>query len=206
MPVRVLTLAASRLPYTSSIQLPSTDAPSARMMMGAAFRITRFLAIGDNYRRHGTTSLFAALHTVSGKVIGQLHRRHRAIELRKFFDTIDERIPAHLDVHLIMDNLSTHKSPSIRNWLAKRPRFHVHFTPTYGSWLNLVERWFALLEQRQLKRGSHRSRRELEQAIKDFIDVTNETPKPFVWTKTADAILASIARFAQRSMAAHGPV
>lgn len=105
-----------------------------------------------------------------------------------------------LDVHLIMDNLSTHRSPSIKNWLAKRPRFHVHFTPTYGSWLNLVERWFALLEQRQLKRGSHRSRRELEQAIKDFINVTIETPKPFVWNKTADAILASIARFAQRTM------
>ena len=103
-----------------------------------------------------------------------------------------------------MDNLSTHKSAPIKNWLAKRPRFHVHFTPTYGSWLNLVERWFALLEQRQLKRGSHRSRWELEQAIKEFIDVTNETPKPFVWTKTADAILASIARFAQRTLATQG--
>jgi transposase len=142
-----------------------------------------------------------ALHTVSGRVIGHLHRRHRAIELRKFLATIDEQVPEQLDVHLIMDNLSTHKSPSIKNWLAKRSRVQVHFTPTYGSWLNLVEHWFALLEQRQLRRGSHRSRWELEQAIKDFIDVTNETPRPFVWTKTADAILASIARFAQRTFA-----
>jgi transposase len=179
----------------SQIQALERTQPLLPMRPGQIERRTH------DYRRHGTTSLFAALHTVSGKVIGQLHRRHRAIELRKFLDTIDEQIPAHLDVHLIMDNLSTHKSPSIKNWLAKRPRFHVHFTPTYGSWLNLVERWFALLEQRQLKRGSHRSRRELEHAIKDFIDVTNETPKPFVWTKTADAILASIARFAQRSLA-----
>jgi transposase len=131
--------------------------------------------------------------------------RRRAIELRKFLDTIEEQVPGQLDVHLIMDNLSTHKSPSIKNWLAKRPRFHVHFTPTYGSWLNLVERWFALLEQRQIKRGSHRSRWELERAIKDFIDVTNETPKPFVWTKTADAILASIARFAQRTLTTQEP-
>ncbi len=179
----------------SQIQALERTQPLLPMRPGQIERRTH------DYKRHGTTSLFAALHTVSGRVIGQLHRRHRAIELRKFLDTIDEQVPAQLDVHLIMDNLSTHKSPSIKNWLAKRPRFHVHFTPTYGSWLNLVERWFALLEQRQLKRGSHRSRRELEQAIKDFIDVTNETPKPFVWTKTADAILASIARFAQRTLA-----
>jgi transposase len=180
----------------SQIQALERTQPLLPMRPGQAERRTH------DYRRHGTTSLFAALHTLSGKVIGQLHRRHRAIELRKFLDTIDEQVPAQLEVHLIMDNLSTHKAPMIRNWLAKRPRFHVHFTPTYGSWLNLVERWFALLEQRQLKRGSHHSRWELERAIKDFIHVTNQKPKPFVWTKTADAILASIARFAQRSLAA----
>ncbi|HEX7217498.1 MAG TPA: IS630 family transposase [Methylomirabilota bacterium] len=182
----------------SQIQALERTQPLLPMRPGQIERRTH------DYKRHGTTSLFAALHTVSGRVIGQLHRRHRAIELRKFLTTIDEQVPEQLEVHLIMDNLSTHKSPSIKSWLAKRPRYHVHFTPTYGSWLNLVERWFALLEQRQLKRGSHRSRRELDQAIKDFIDVTNDTPKPFVWTKTADAILASIARFAQRTLATQG--
>jgi transposase len=179
----------------SQIQALERTQPLLPMRPGQIERRTH------DYKRHGTTSLFAALHALSGKVIAQLHRRHRAIELRKFLDTIDDHVPAQLDVHLVMDNLSTHKAPAIKNWLAKRPRFHVHFTPTYGSWLNLVERWFSLLEQRQLKRGSHRSRWELERAIKDFIDVTNETPKPFVWTKSADAILASIARFAQRTLA-----
>jgi transposase len=183
----------------SQIQALERTQPLLPMRPGQIERRTH------DYKRHGTTSLLAALHTVSGKVIGELHHRHRAIELRKFLDTIEEQAPGHLDVHLIIDNLSTHKSPSIKNWLAKRPRFHVHFTPTYGSWLNLVERWFALLEQRQIKRGSHRSRWELERAIKDFIDVTNETPKPFVWTKTADAILASIARFAQRTLTTQEP-
>jgi transposase len=157
-----------------------------------------------DYRRHGTTSLFAALDAVTGRVIGEVHRRHRALELRKFLDTVEAQVPPDLDVHVIMDNLSTHKAPLIRNWFAKRARFQVHFTPTYGSWLNLVERWFGLLEQRQLKRGSHRSRHQLEQAIKQFIGSHNETPKPFVWTKSADDILASIARFAQRTLAAHG--
>lgn len=184
----------------SQIQALERTQPLLPMRPGQIERRT------NDYKRHGTTALFAALHAASGKVIGELHRRHRAIELRKFLDTIDEQVPADLAVHLVMDNLSTHKSPSIKNWLAKRPRFHVHFTPTYGSWLNLVERWFGLLEQRQLKRGSHRSRWELERAIKDFIDATNEAPKPFVWTKTADAILASIARFAQRTLATHESV
>jgi transposase len=119
-----------------------------------------------DYRRHGTTSLFAALEVATGKVIGEIHRRHRSIEFRKFLDTIDQNVPANLDVHLVMDNYSTHKSPTIRNWFAKRPRYHLHFTPTYGSWLNQVERWFALLTQRQIKRGSHRSVVELERAIK----------------------------------------
>jgi transposase len=130
-------------------------------------------------------------------------RRHRSIEFRKFLDTVDANVPEALDVHLVMDNSSTHKSPMIRNWFAKRPRYHLHFTPTYGSWLNQVERWFALLTQRQIKRGTHRSVRELEQAIKDFIRHHNREPKPFRWVKTADEILASIARFAQRTARDH---
>ena len=154
-----------------------------------------------DYKRHGTTSLFAALNVATGNVLGQTHRRHRSLEFRKFLDLIDESVPRDLDVHLVIDNYSTHKSPLIRNWLVKRPRFYVHFTPTYGSWMNLVERWFGLLTQRQIKRGVHRSVGELERAIREFLAAHNENPKPFVWTKTADQILASIARFAQRTVA-----
>jgi len=157
-----------------------------------------------DYKRHGTTSLFAALDVATGNVLGQVHRRHRSVEFRKFLDLIDEAVPSHLDAHLVIDNYSTHKSPLIRNWLVKRPRFKVHFTPTYGSWTNMVERWFGLLTERQIKRGAHRSVAELEKAIKDFIEAHNQDPKPFVWTKTADEILASIARFAQRTTAAEG--
>ena len=152
----------------------------------------------------GPTSLFAALNAQTGTVIADTHRRQRSVEFRKFLDRIDASVPAELhDVHLIMDNYGTHKTPLIRAWLAKRPRFHVHFTPTYGSWLNLVERWFGELTTKQLRRGVHRSVSELERAIWDFIDVGNEAPKPFVWTKSADDILASIARFAQRTLATH---
>jgi transposase len=147
--------------------------------------------------------LFAALDTKRGTVIADTHRRHRSTEFRKFLDRIEANVPADLDVHLIMDNYGTHKTPLIRAWFAKRPRFHVHFTPTYGSWLNLVERWFAALTTKQLRRGAHRSVAELERAIWEFIDVGNEAPKPFVWTKSADEILASIARFAQRTLATH---
>jgi transposase len=156
-----------------------------------------------DYKRHGTTSLFAALEIKTGKVISQIHRRHRSSEFRKFLDAIDAQVPIQFDVHLILDNYGTHKTPLVRNWLAKRPRFHVHFTPTYGSWLNLVERWFAELTNKQIRRGSHRSVTALEAAIREFIDAHNETPKPFVWTKTADEILASIARFAQRTLDVH---
>ena len=156
-----------------------------------------------DYKRHGTTSLFAALDVKTGKVLGQLHRRHRSVEFRRFLDTIEDNVPADLDVHVIMDNYGTHKTAIIRNWFAKRPRFHVHFTPTCGSWLNLVERWFAELTQKQIRRGSHRSVPELEKAIREFTDVHNSEPKPFVWTKTANEILASIARFAQRTLNTH---
>jgi transposase len=143
------------------------------------------------------------LEIATGKVIGQIHRRHRSLEFRKFLDTVDANVPEQLDVHLVMDNSSTHKSPMIRAWFAKRSRYHLHFTPTYGSWLNQVERWFALLTQRQIKRGTHRSVRELERAIRDFIHHHNRAPKPFQWVKTADEILASIARFAQLTARDH---
>jgi transposase len=156
-----------------------------------------------DYKRHGTTSLFAALDIKTSKILSQLHRRHRSLEFRKFLDAIDAAVPAALAVHLIMDNYGTHKTALIQRWMAKRPRFHVHFTPTYGSWLNLVERWFAELTNKQVRRGVHHSVAELEAAIRAFIDAHNADPKPFVWTKTADQILASIARFAQRTVDDH---
>jgi transposase len=139
----------------------------------------------------------------TNQVIGQLHRRHRSVEFRKFLDTIESQVPTGLDIHLIVDNYATHKTEIIRKWFAKRPHFHVHFTPTYGSWINLVERWFAELTNKRIRHGVFRSVKELETAIREFIEVHNEDPTPFVWTKTADQILASIARFAQRTRAAH---
>ena len=155
-----------------------------------------------DYKRNGTTSLFAALELKTSHVIGQLRRRHRSVEFRRFLDVIEAQVPAELEVHLILDNYGTHKTAIIRRWLAKRPRFHVHFTPTYGSWLNLVERWFAELTNKRIRRGVFRSVKDLEAAIRQYIEVHNENPKPFVWTKTADQILASIARYAQRTTAA----
>src|SRR6185436_16542411 len=152
-----------------------------------------------DYVRHGTTSLFAALDVVTGRVIGELHRRHRAVEFKQALDTIDTAVHEDLDVHVVLDNLSTHKTPAVRRWFLKHPRFHVHFTPTSSSWINLVERWFALLTQKQLRRGVHRSTRQLEDAIKRFVDIHNEAPKPFIWTKTADEILDSIKRFCLRT-------
>ncbi len=135
----------------------------------------------------------------TGTVIGEFHRRHRSVEFRKFLDTIDDSVPSDLDVHLILDNYGTHKTAPVRRWLAKRPRFHVHFTPTSASWLNLVERFFAALTEKQIRRGVHRSVRELEAAIQQYLDVTNESPKPLVWTKTADEIIASVARYCART-------
>jgi transposase len=153
-----------------------------------------------DYTRHGTTSLFAALDVKTSRVISQFHRRHRSAEFRQFLDVIEAAVPSGLDVHLVLDNYGTHKTPIIWRWLAKRPRFYVHFTPTYGSWLNLVERWFAGLTTKQLRRGAHTSVARLEAAIREYIDAHHAAPKPFVWTKTADEILASIARFAQRTL------
>jgi transposase len=179
----------------SQIQALDRTAPLLPMRPGQAERRTH------DYKRHGTTSLFAALDAKTGTVIGEMHRRHRSTEFRKFLDRIDASVPAALDVHIILDNYGTHKTPLIHRWLAKRPRFYVHFTPTYGSWLNLVERWFAELTTKQIRRGAHRSVAELERAIQEFLDGHNEQPKPFVWTKGAADILASIARFAQRTLA-----
>lgn len=152
-----------------------------------------------DYTRHGTTSLFAALDVKAGTVLGECHRRHRSVDFRHFLDTIDANVPPSLDVHLILDNYGTHKTALIHRWLAKRPRFHLHFTPTSASWLNLVERWFAALTEKWLRRGSHCSTRQLEDAIVEYLSLTNKTPKPFIWTKTADEILGSVARFCQRT-------
>ena len=150
--------------------------------------------------RHGTTSLFAALDAKTGEIIGQTHRRHRSTELRAFLDTIEKNVPAELEVHLILENYGTHKTELIRNWLAKRPRFHLHFTPTSASWLNLVERWFATLTEKQLRRGVHRSTQELEQAIRSYLDHNNHAPKPLIWHKSADQILDAVARFCTRTL------
>ena len=158
-----------------------------------------------DYKRHGTTSLYAALNTESGKVMGQTFSRQRARELRTFLNRIDAHVPKGLEVHIILDNASAHKSALIQRWLARHPRFHFHFTPTYSSWINLVERWFSALTTKQLRRGVHRSVPELVDSIREFIDVHNETGKPYVWVKTADEILASIARFSQRTLDAHTP-
>jgi len=176
----------------SQIQALDRTQPLLPLTPGMAERRTH------DYKRHGTTSLLAALDLASGKVIGELHRRHRSKEFLTFLRTIEANVPATLDVHLILDNYGTHKTPSVKAWFARHPRFHVHFTPTSASWLNLVERFFALLTTRQIKRGAHRSTRELEQAIRSYLNIYNEDPKPFIWTKTADEILASIARFCNR--------
>jgi transposase len=157
-----------------------------------------------DYVRHGTTTLFAALDVATGKVIGETHRRHRSSEFLQFLRTIEANVPDVLDIHLVMDNYGTHKTDTIKRWLAARPRFHVHFTPTSASWLNQVERWFSTLTERCIRRGTHRSTRELEQAIRSYLKVNNSAPKPFSWTKTADDILASIERFCLRiSKSAH---
>lgn len=178
----------------SQIQALDRTAPLLPMRPGQIERRTH------DYARHGTTTLFAALNAKSGKLIGQTQRRHRSQEFRNFLDTIEKNVPEQLDVHLILDNYGTHKTQLIRGWLLKRPRFHLHFTPTSASWLNLVERWFALLTEKQLRRGVHRSTRELENAIHEYIHHNNRDPKPFIWTKTADQILDSVARFCTRTL------
>jgi transposase len=176
----------------SQIQALDRTAPILPMLPGTPERATH------DYKRAGTSSLYAALDLVSGKVIGSLHARHRAIEFKKFLQTLDREVPTDLDVHLVLDNSSTHKTPAIQRWLTAHPRFIVHFTPTSSSWLNLVERWFAELTTKKLRRGAHRSVRQLNADIRAWIDTWNENPRPFVWTKTADQILDSIARYCTR--------
>jgi len=178
----------------SQIQALDRTAPLLPMRPGQIERRTH------DYARHGTTSLFAALDTKTGALIGQTQRRHRSVEFRNFLDTIERNVPSELDIHLILDNYGTHKTQLIRDWLVKRPRFHLHFTPTSASWLNLVERWFALLTEKQLRRGVHRSANELENAIRSFIRNHNKDPKPFLWHRTADQILDSVARFCTRTL------
>jgi transposase len=177
----------------TQIQALDRTQPLLPMRPGLAERRTH------DYVRHGTTSLFAALEVKTGRVIGECRKRHRAVEFKRFLDLIDQSVPAGLEVHLIIDNSSSHKTPSVRRWILRHPRFHFHFTPTYSSWINLVERWFAALTERQIRRGTHRSTRALEQAIRDYVDATNEEPKPFIWTKTADQILESVRRYCERT-------
>jgi len=176
----------------SQIQALDRTAPILPMLPGVPERATH------DYKRHGTSSLYAALDITTGQVIGSLHARHRAIEFKKFLQTIDGEVPADLDVHLILDNASSHKTPTIKKWLTAHPRFVVHFTPTSSSWLNLVERWFGELTTKKLRRGTHRSVRALNTDIRDWITTWNDNPKPFVWTKTADEILESVARYCTR--------
>jgi len=151
-----------------------------------------------DYVRHGTTNLYAALDVASGQVIADMTERHRATEFRKFLNLINRNVPPELDVHLVVDNSSTHKTPEIHRWLVRHPRFTLHFTPTYSSWLNLVERWFAELTAKWLRRGTHRSTKELETAIGQWIENWNDDPKPFVWHKTADEILDTLATYCER--------
>lgn len=176
----------------SQIQALDRTQPILPMRPGLPERATH------DYKRHGTSSLYAALDLSTGRVIGQLHSRHRAIEFKQFLRALDREVPAELDVHVILDNSSTHKTPAIRKWLTAHPRFVLHFTPTSSSWLNLVERWFAELTNKKLKRGAHRSVRELNADIQAWMKTWNDDPQPYVWTKTADQILESITRYCTR--------
>jgi len=173
----------------SQIQALDRSQPMLPMRPGQVARRSH------DYKRHGVTSLFAALDIATGRVIGKCFPRHRAIEFRKFLDEIEANVPGGLDIHLVIDNYATHKTQLIRDWLAKRPRWHVHLTPTSSSWLNQVERFFALLTDKKIRRGVHRGVAELQADIASFIDRHNAEPKPFRWTKSADDILASIERF-----------
>ena len=177
----------------SQIQALDREQPVLPMMPGIPERRTH------GYVRHGTTSLFAALDVASGFVIGKCYKRHRATEFLDFLKEIDGCVPDDLDVHIVMDNYATHKTPRIKAWLARRPRYHVHFTPTSASWINQVERWFAELTRKQIQRGVHTSVRQLEADILAFIEAHNNDPKPYRWRKSADEILASVKRFCQKA-------
>jgi transposase len=176
----------------SQIQALDRSAPVLPMMPGMPERRTH------DYVRNGITTLFAAFNTATGEVISAIHRRHRAAEFRKFLTHIDKQVPAHLDIHLICDNYGTHKTPAVKAWLDRHPRFHMHYTPTYSSWLNQVERWFGFLTDQKIRRGVHRNIQTLEADIRAWVAAWNDNPKPFIWTKTAQQILDSLARLCQR--------
>jgi transposase len=181
----------------SQIQALERNQPVLPMEPGRPERRTH------DYTRHGTTTLFAALNVTTGEVIGSLHRRHRTDEFLRFLRTIDDSVPENLEIHLVLDNYVTHKTKRTRAWLARHPRFHVHFTPTYSSWLNQVERFFALLTERCIKRGVHRSTAALEKDIRAYIRTANEDPRPFIWTKSAEQILENVRRFCDRVLDVH---
>jgi len=189
-PNRAIVLCADE---KSQIQALDREQPVLPLAPGVADRRTH------TYIRHGTTSLFAALDIATGAVIGKCYKRHRAIEFLDFLKRIDRHMPEGPDVHIVMDNYATHKTPKVKAWLARRPHWHIHFTPTSASWINQVERWFAELTRKQLQRGVHRSTKELEADITAFIHAHNEKPKPYKWVKSADQILASVKRFCQRT-------
>ncbi len=176
----------------SQIQALDRSAPVLPLMPGVPERATH------DYVRNGTTNLYAALDVASGQVISEMTARHRAEEFRRFLNTINTAVPEHLEIHVVLDNSSTHKTPQIQRWLLRHPRFHVHFTPTYSSWLNLVERWFAELTTKWIKRGTHRSVKDLTASIRTWLATWNEDPKPYVWHKTADEILDNLANYCQR--------
>ena len=180
----------------SQVQALARSQPAFPMMPGMPEKRTH------DYVRHGTTSLFAAFNTADGTVISSIHRRHRAIEFKKFLNKIDAEVPDELEVHLVCDNYSTHKSPSIVKWLEAHPRFHMHFTPTYSSWINQVERFFAYVTADLLQRSDHRSVQALEADIRTWVKGWNENPKPFIWTKPAEQILESLSRLLQRTTGA----
>ena len=180
----------------SQVQALSRSQPAFPMMPGMPEKPTH------DYVRHGTTSLFAAFNVADGSVISSLHRRHRSTEFKKFLAKIDSEVPEHLDVHLVCDNYGTHKHPVVRKWLEAHPRFHMHFTPTYSSWINQVERFFAFVTADLLVRSDHRSVQALEADIRAWVKAWNEHPRPFIWTKTADEILKSLGRLLQRTTGA----
>jgi transposase len=172
----------------SQIQALDRTQPSLPMTKGRAGTMTH------DDKRHGTTTLFAALDVLTGTVIGRCLPRHRNTEFLKFLRTIDREVPKELQIHMILDNYGTHKHPNVKEWLAKHPRFHLHFTPTSSSWLNLVERWFRDLTDKAIRRGVFHNVNELTTAIEDYLKATNDNPKPFIWTATAEQILAKVAR------------
>ncbi len=177
----------------SQIQALDREQPVLPMMPGIPERRTH------NYRRHGTTTLFAALDIATGFVIGKCYKRHRAKEFLDFLKEIDRNVPDDIDIHIVMDNYATHKTPKVQNWLARRPHYHVHFTPTSASWINQVERWFAELTRKKLQRGVHTSVKDLEADIKAFIEIHNESPEPYKWVKSADEILDAVKRFCHKT-------